>query len=272
MQTNAEVAGQVADSKFIITEDGAIVDPVSGEILGYQDAPLISDDPVPADADPEVLKRETEEIVSFYIERRARAVAREAGLKTEMELLVSGIRERYETMIKEQERKVAFLDSYYEGVASKYAEEQIGELAAKVKNAPKSIKLSYATLGFRSSKGKTEIEDHGLAAYTLAKAGVDEPLRFTIDVADLKAEAKESEARYVLSTLKDLLEPHYELEDPDDPDSAKVLKSVTLFPGVKVQVMAGILPETLPEGAQGISRATSSSGLGKFYVDHGGKK
>lgn len=272
-ETQEETTGQVADQKFIITDDGAIVDPETGEVLGYQNAPLISDDPVPDDADPALLKRQAKELVEFYVERRARANARKTGLEAEMNLLIAGIQERFETMVKEQERKIAFLDGYYGDVASKYTEEEIGELAAKVKNAPKSIKLNYATLGFRASKGKTEITDHERAAYTLIEAGVDTPLRFTIDVAELREKAEEKEARYVLETLKELLDPELELKDIEDPDSEKILAGVKVFPGVKVQVMAGLLPDTLPEGVEGITRQTpAGSALGKFYVDHGGKK
>jgi hypothetical protein len=271
-QTQEETSGQIADQKFIITDDGAIVDPESGEILGYQDAPLISDDPVPDDVDPAVVKRHEKELVEFYLERRARANARKTGLESEMNLLIAGIQERFETMVKEQERKIAFLDGYYGDVASKYTEAEIGELAAKVKNAPKSIKLAYGTMGFRASKGKTDISDHERAAYTLIEAGVDTPLRFTIDVADLKENGNEKEARYVLETLKDLIDPEFQLEDIEDPDSREVLKGVKVFPGVKVQVMAGLLPDKLPEGVEGITRQMAGSPLGKFYIDHGGKK
>ena len=269
VENETETHGLTADlSKFIITEDGAIVDPESGEVLGYQNAPLISDDPVPDDVDPAVVKRQEKELVEFYIERRARAIARKVGIEAEMNLLLAGIRERFESKLKEEDRKVDFLDHYYGDVASRFTTDEIAELAAKSKKAPKSVKLNYATLGFRATKGKTEIKDHALAAFTLLAAGEDKALRFTVDVNAVRSEADEKEARYLLETLKELLDP---ILGEAEIGEERPLEGVKLFPGVSVQVMAGLLPDELPETVRGISKELPKHPLGKFYVDHGGK-
>lgn len=127
--------------QIIVTDDGYRVDPETGEVLGF-------DSETPTDFIP---------FMDFVLQRRAQAEARAAGLTAEMNLLVAGIKERFETRIAEQTRKVEWLDAQHGPAIQKWAHEQIEGGKAK------SVKTAWATLGFRASREKMEVLDPQVA-------------------------------------------------------------------------------------------------------------
>lgn len=120
---------QTPSAEPILTEDGFIVDPVSGEIAGLSEISPNED-----------LKSQTEK----YLERRARVNARAEGLRREMDVLIAGVRERFETMIREQESRIKWLDHVFGPGAQAFAAERLSGGKAK------SLKLPWGTIGFRA--------------------------------------------------------------------------------------------------------------------------
>lgn len=131
------------------TEDGYIVDSETGEVVGHKDA---------------IGGEDLAITVERFLERRARANAAAEGLRREMNVLVAGITERFETRIREQERKIEWLDVSFEPLAKQFALEKIA-----YQGKGKSIKTAWGTLGFRASRESTKIVDNPTAVLFCAE-------------------------------------------------------------------------------------------------------
>ena len=93
-------------------QDGALVNIDTGEVIGYAGSPFVLPplDPglTASMTRDEIVARKTEraqglkDAVLWATERRARAEARMEGITHEMNLLIAGVKERFETRIAEQ--------------------------------------------------------------------------------------------------------------------------------------------------------------------------
>jgi hypothetical protein len=252
MQTLEQEAGTIeipvetpAQAETFI-EDGYIIDAETGEVLGMVDAIPFSDD---------ATYTEKKNLVQWALKRRADAVALGKAKKLHMETLIAGIRERFETQVAEQDRKVAWIDQCYEPLMKEVCRTEIEGTTKK------SVKLDWGTLKFVASKGKVEVDDPAGAALELFDEGMQYALRVTLDASALYAAAEggDIEAKRILSAMPNMIR--------SETDGEKLV-SVTPVPGVSFQVMASAFTEEIPEGLQYIRRAKPEDPLGKFGVSH----
>jgi phage host-nuclease inhibitor protein Gam len=220
------------------TDDGYLVDESTGEIVGMAE-------PIDEAADRKAL-------VEAYLERRARAEAKRKALQHEMNLLIAGICERFETQIREQERKVVWLDGRFRDQARQFAME---ELAYSGK-AGKSLKTAWGTLSFRKSRESTKVLDPVKAFAFLALSddpdmpGCWQALKLEFDLGQISDQAEQAQ----LTVLADAL-----LTGPN----ADAVKPSVLVSRIPEEIKAS-LPEDAfehhPSGAEQI-----------FEINHGGE-
>lgn len=225
-----------------IDYDGAIIDIETGEVLGYKDA---------ADS-----KGDVEDIIKWATERRANADAKRAGLIAEQNLLLAGIKERFESMIAEQTRKIEWIDKQYKETMEKYATEKV------IGGKPKSVKLPFATLGFRSSKGAVEVTDAPTAACTLIRAGHGDAVEFTINYAELLSNSDNGAfgANLLLKAIQECF--YVELNEKLE------LVQVHIPSSMRPSIKASLVPSTIGEEIKGVRRNSPANPLGDFYVKH----
>ena len=269
--------------EIVILEDGAMLNLATGEIVGYQDAPPLREEFTIVPAEEETLQatrdRETaqkaldllvKEEATWAVERHAFANARKIGIEAEMNLLIAGIKERYETMVKEQEHKLSYLERTYGPVMEQYAK---AELVGKKE---KSIKLPYGTIGYRSSAGSTEVSDPKRAAFTLLQQ-TPKAVKVSIDLQALLTAQEttediilEGQIKTVLGAIWTSLSPKFIPEELTS-DTTDKIAAVDVLPGISFDFRIKEMPVDL-KGIEGVSRSAPTSALGKFYIDHGGKK
>lgn len=261
------------DPIVIEEHDGALVNELTGEVLGFRGAPFT---PPPIDAvgtdltSEENLARLAEreeqlrQATLWATERRARA---EAALKAkiyERDTLIAGINERFEGQINEQKRRIAWIDASYGPAMREFAKSQLEG------SKQKSVKLPWATLGYRASKGAVEVTDAPRAAFTLLIHDLLEPIQVTVSLGALAAAIKADEndgesSRGVQSILLEAITDAFNLNVTDDGE----LQSVDLIDGVSVSITAGKVPDEIPETVKGVERKKPEDPLGTFYVKHG---
>lgn len=261
------------DQVVIEDQDGALVNLDSGEVLGYAGSPFVLPPLDPAltasMSREDVLARKSEraqglkDAVLWATERRARAEARMEGITHEMNLLVAGVKERFETRIAEQKRKLAWIDTTYGDAMKEFAKEQLTGAKGK------SVKLPWATLGFRASKGELEVSDAPTAAYTLIEHDATSAVKLTIDLGALHtaaAQDRDGPADALLHALMEAFEPKFTAEGVAA--NVQELDHVEVPVGVDIAILAGQVPDVLPEGVIGCRRNAPEDPLGKFYVKH----
>lgn len=111
--------------------DGYIVDPATGEVLG---------------------NTEQLQTAEWALRKRAEAHAHGEALRSEMELLINGIRERFELRINEVIRRIEWLDLAHGASIQEYAK-------ALIPAGKKSVHTAWATIGFRSSRESCTVLD-----------------------------------------------------------------------------------------------------------------
>lgn len=253
--------------------DGALINTETGEVVGYAGSPFILPPLDPALtaslSREEVMKRKAEReeqlkaAVLWATERRANAEAKLAGVTTEKNLLIAGVNERFETMIAEQNRKLKWIDDTYGPAMREFAKSQLEG------GKSKSVKLPWATLGYRASKGALEVTDAKTAAFTLIEADATSAVQFTIDLGALQAAAlqdREGAADMLLSALMEAFDVKY-TEEGQAANEA-IIDHVELPSGVEAHILGQQVPNDLPEGVLGIERKAPEDPLGKFYVSH----
>lgn len=219
----------------IQTLDGYIVDPDTGEVLG-------STDPRP---------EETKAQVDWYLQKRALAEANKDALTHEMNLLIAGIRERFETRIAEQERKLVWLDANNEGVARQFAMEQIAFSGKSLK----SFKHAWATLGFRASRETLKVTDAEKAFSALVDGETVkyEPIRLTFDLGQFPDDEMGRDQAQLVVIAGELMKTK--------PDAVKV--------DILTSRIEGPDRETLPDDAFEFRPAGLEQ---EFYIKHEAKK
>ena len=238
-------------------EDGYIIDAETGEVLGMVDALPVQDEQTYGDK---------LNLVDWALERRARANARMIAKRQEMNLLIAGIQERFESDIKAEERKIGWIDRCYTNLFKEVARTEIEGTTKK------STKRPWGTLKFVASKGKMEILNHACAAAELIEnESYPGCLRVTIDFGVLAFAATENpKAKAILDQLNDieLIDATYESRDGSGfADTYEVIRAETV-PGVTPQVMASLVPdESLPH-CKFIVRHKPEDPLGNFGVAH----
>ena len=180
-----------------------------------------------------------------------------------MNSLIEGVRKRFEPLIQEQARKIEFIDYNYKAAMMEFAATEL-QLTNSTK---KSIKFPWGTLGFTSSKGKLEVDDAPLAAYTLLQDGQDEAVILTINIAELRDKAQneplDSFERMLYSMVKDAFEIHTE-EVEDAEDKIVAAKPTT---GLSFGIKASALPADV-DNLPGVHRIKPDHALGNFAVKH----
>lgn len=256
----------------ITEEDGALVNEATGEILGYAGSPFVLPPLDPALTASltreEILSRTKEreekvkEAVLWATERRAKAEARMKGVTFERDTLIAGVNERFEGPINEQKRRIDWIDATYGPAMREFTKSQEG---AKTK----SVKLPWATLGYRASKGALEVTDAPTAAFTIIEADGASAVQLTINVGELHAAAlkdRDGAADMLLSALMEAFDVKY-TEEGQAANEA-IIDHVELPSGVEAHILGQQVPNDLPEGVLGIERKAPEDPLGKFYVSH----
>ena len=238
-------------------EDGYIIDAETGEVLGMVDALPVQD---------EQTYSEKLKLVDWALERRARANAHMIAKRQEMELLIAGIRERFETDVKSEERKIAWIDRCYTDLFKEVARTEIEGTTKK------STKRPWGTLKFVASKGKTEVLNHACAAAELIEnESWPECLRVTIDFGALTAAAESDPlANALLHQLNclALIRPTYEpIDDSGEPGSFAVLHAETA-PGITPQIMTSLIKDEDIARCKFVVRHKPEDPLGNFGVAH----
>lgn len=235
-------------------EDGYIIDAETGEVLGMVDALPVQD---------EQTYSEKLKLVDWALERRARANAHMIAKRQEMELLIAGIRERFEADVKAEERKIAWIDRCYTDLFKEVARTEIEGTTKK------STKRPWGTLKFVASKGKTEVLNHACAAAELTEnESYPECLRVTIDFAALIAAAKDDpSAQTLLDQLNGLELISPTVESFDDGSTYEVVRAVTL-PGVTPQIMTSLIKDEDIANCKFVVRHKPEDPLGNFGVAH----
>ena len=233
-----------------VVEDGYILDAETGEILGMTDALPVNDESTYA---------EKLGLVDWALCRRASAHAKADSLAHEMNLLIAGIRERFETQIKEQQRKVEWIDRCYTPLFKEVCRTEIEGTTKK------STKRPWGTLKYIASKGKIEVADPVGAAIELFNEGFQHALRFTIDVDRLYLQPDvETPFTSEFSTqMLNLLPKALHCKEGDGQ-----ITNTEIHPGVSVQIMSSLIKEELPEGVTCISKIKPEDPLGNFGVAH----
>lgn len=253
----------IADESVVIEDhDGALVNAMTGEIIGYAGAPFTLPDG-PSDLTPQEIDALRREAVLWATERRARAEATMKAKTFERDTLIAGVQERFEGQINEQKRRIEWIDATYGNAMKEFATEQL--IGAK----SKSVKLPWATLGFRASKGAVEVTDPGTAAYTLIGEEAYGAVRLTIDLGALCDEADKDPDGYA-SLLLDAIGDSWCVKYTEEglAKNKAIVEKAALPVGVNVSIMAGQLPDVLPDSLIGVSRKAPESPLGTFYVKH----
>jgi len=200
---------------YTLTEDGAMIDPETGEIVAYVESPA---------QDPR------EEVVDWVLERRARAEARRIGLEAERDALIDGIRARFESQIREQSRRVEWLDRQYGHVLQEYA------ARALEGGKSKSLKRAFGTIGFRASRPKLVIDDHAAAGIALAQDGHPEAVEVKLPLGEA------------------------------DPDLRSRLMAAIVYGTASARVLSSLVPDGVE--VEGLHRESHDHPLGAFYVSH----
>lgn len=257
----------------ITEEDGALVNEATGEILGYAGSPFVLPPLDPALTASltreEILSRTKEreekvkEAVLWATERRAKAEARMKGVTFERDTLIAGVNERFEGPINEQKRRIDWIDATYGPAMREFTKSQLE--GAKTK----SVKLPWATLGYRASKGALEVTDAPTAAFTLIEEGGESAVKLTIDLGALHAAAAadpHGTADLLMRAIGDAFEVKYTEEG--EAKNEAIIEKATLPSGVDVAILANQVPDELPESLVGLERKAPEDPLGKFYVSH----
>lgn len=267
------------DPVVIQEHDGALVNELTGEVLGYAGSPFcpppmtIPEGVELSEAELAALKAERDAqlnaAVTWATERRARAEAAMKAKTFERDMLIAGINERFEGQIKEQKRRIDWIDNCYGPAMKEFAKNQLEG------GKQKSVKLPWATLGFRATKGKLEVTDAPLAAWSLLQT--DEKLakavEVTISLGDIlepilfdreTGEEGESVNTKLVDAIMETFFPEYSSTDEEEK-----LDKVDVIRGVKVSILASHVPDEIPEGVKGLERKKSDEPLGEFYVKHG---
>lgn len=259
-------------TSIIIEEhDGALVNELTGEVLGFKGAPFT---PPPIDAvgtdltSEENLARIAEreeqlrQATLWATERRARA---EAALKAkvyERDTLIAGINERFEGQINEQKRRIAWIDSSYGPAMREFAKSQLEG------SKQKSVKLPWATLGYRASKGAVEVTDAPTAAFTLLEEDCEDAIKLTIDLGALYDHAAtDRSANELILAIGDAFSVKYTEEG--EAQNKAIVEQASLPQGVEVSIVASKVPDEIPETVKGVERKKPEDPLGTFYVKHG---
>lgn len=257
------------DPVVIQEHDGALVNELTGEVLGYAGSPFcpppmtIPEGVELSEAELAALKAERDAqlnaAVTWATERRARAEAAMKAKTFERDMLIAGINERFEGQIKEQKRRIDWIDNCYGPAMKEFAKNQLEG------GKQKSVKLPWATLGFRATKGKLEVTDAPLAAWTLLQQnGPERQYDKAITVKINLGELSESDFEAFDSVFTML---HFVFMSALD--DAGELKSVSVPNGMEFSIVASHVPDELPEGVKGLERKKSDEPLGEFYVKHG---
>lgn len=278
-EQNATITADGPDGPFpgdeltIQDYDGALINTETGEVVGYAGSPFVLPPLDPALtaslSREEVMKRKAEReeqlkaAVLWATERRANAEAKLGGVTTEKNLLIAGVNERFETMIAEQNRKIKWIDDTYGPAMREFTKSQLEG------GKSKSVKLPWATLGYRASKGALEVTDAPTAAFTIIEADGASAVQLTINVGELHAAAlkdRDGAADMLLSALMEAFDVKF--TEKGEAENVQEIDHVELVPGMTASIIAGQVPDALPEGVLGMERKPNEDPLGKFYVSH----
>ena len=238
--------------------DGALVNTMTGEIIGYKGAPFTLPDG-PSDLSPSELDALRRDAVLWATERRARAEAAMKAKTFERDTLIAGVQERFEGAINEQKRRIEWIDATYGQAMKEFTQSELEGAKSK------SVKLPWATLGFRASKGAVEVADPDTAAYTLIDGGLGSAVSVTLDLGALSSEACKGDSfGAVASALIDAVVGAFRAEM----DECEEVKFAELPSGVNANILASRLPDILPDSIKGVARKAPESPLGTFYVKH----
>jgi hypothetical protein len=229
-----------------VEQDELLVDPETGEIIGYASAPP----DIPTDARAEERRGRLRELVEWATERRARCEARQAALEAELQGLIAGLRSRFEPLIAEQSRRIAYIDDRYGDAMREFAREELAGANAK------SVKTRWATLGFRASKGALEVTDARAAALWLMGNRLGGCVKLTVDLGPLE-DASWMEPESPSASLFRAIRDTVFLEDHEE----------GVMCGVSLHIQATHVPDELPDGV-GMARQKPECAEGKFYVKH----
>lgn len=117
--------------------DGYLVDE-DGEVVGLANVAARAPEG-PLTGNSETVREEIEGI----LERRAKAKAKIASISADFDTLIAGLQERKEKLVKEQERRIGYLDYAFGPMMETYLKENRGD--------SKSVVLKWGTLGTRKS-------------------------------------------------------------------------------------------------------------------------
>lgn len=131
---------------------GARIDPETGEILEWADAPAMPDDTVPS------------ELIAVLGERLARLRARLAGLKAERDAWLERVATQYDARINAVQRALDHAPEPYLDTLRGYAAQQL------VGKKSKSHKEGLLTMSFRSSRERLDVTDEEKAMAYLEQA------------------------------------------------------------------------------------------------------
>lgn len=257
------------DPVVIEEHDGALVNELTGEVLGYAGSPFcpppmtIPEGVELSEAELAALKAERDAqlnaAVTWATERRARAEAAMKAKTFERDMLIAGINERFEGQIKEQKRRIDWIDNCYGPAMKEFAKNQLEG------GKQKSVKLPWATLGFRATKGKLEVTDAPLAAWTLLQQNgpdreYDKAIKVEINLGEL-SESDPEAFDSIFMVVEQAFIRRLNMEGE--------LKSVSVPNGMEFSIVASHVPDEIPEGVKGLERKKSEDPLGEFYAKHG---
>lgn len=227
------VAIPIEEESPFIEQDGLIIDRETGDVVGEVGE-------IPLDAN-------IEEQLEFYGQACTETEARLAALQTEFNTIVQSLEHRFGPQMREQERRLAWLDFTFAERAQQYGKEKVA-----LQKKAKSVKLKWLTLGFESEREKLEVLDHDEAFKYAVKENLLETVKVTFDLSKTASPGSRmklaAEAYSWLRTAK-----------PDEPK------------GVKIEVRTGAIPAekraSLPSAFE-----YRPGGEQRFYVKGAGKK
>lgn len=127
-----------------VIEDEWVVDPDTGEVVGS-----LLELRGEADQGPD------QEWCDDMVRRRANAAARLVGLEAQMNMLITGVKDRFEPKLKAERRKLEWLDK---GPIRLVIEFALAKVTAKGFKG-KSFDFNFGRASFKKSGGKVEIVD-----------------------------------------------------------------------------------------------------------------
>lgn len=192
------VAPELGDAKVVkwsdgrlltVIEDDWLVDPSTGELVGHLSELNGADG----------IEEITEQWCESIVRRRANAKAELVGLQAQVDMLIQGIRDRFQPRIRREENKLAWLDGPA-GPMKEVIRFALERTQAKKKG--KSYDFAYGRISFSKSGGKLEIVDEERATQ-FALTHSPKAVKVAIDLADVPEEVM-PKAKELVSLLQSL--------------------------------------------------------------------